>query len=83
MRSIGGTWVKQPDSDIGQFVRERRKFRGWSQQELADYVGVSRALVSDLEIGKPTLRMDGANAVLALFGKRLGLVDLDTPGSER
>ena len=71
------------DRDIGQFVRERRKFRGWSQQELADYVGVSRALVSDLEIGKPTLRMDGANAVLALFGKRLGLVDLDPPGSGR
>lgn len=75
--------MKQPGSDIGQFVRERRKLRGWSQQELADYAGVSRTLVSDLEIGKPTLRMDAANSVLALFGKRLGLVDLDAPGPER
>ena len=75
--------MMKSDRDIGQFVRERRKLRGWSQQELADYAGVSRALVSDLEISKPTLRMDGANTVLMLFGKRLGLVDLDAPGSER
>ena len=75
--------MKQPDSDIGRFVRERRQIRGWSQQELADYAGVSRAFVSDLEIGKPTLRLDTANRVLALFGKRLGIADLDVPGPER
>jgi len=83
MRPIGSRWVKQPDSDIGRFVRERRKVRGWSQQELADYAGVSRTLVSDLEIGKPTMRMDAVNVVLALFGKHLGVVDLAAPGSRR
>jgi len=31
----------------------------------------------DVERGKPTLQMDAVNRVLGLFGKRLGLVDLE------
>lgn len=38
-------------------------------------VGVGLRFVRDLEQGKKTLRMDKVNAVLALFGKELGIVE--------
>lgn len=60
---------------IGRFVRERRKARGWSQQELADAAGVGRRLVVEIEAGKPTLRLDAVQKVVGMFGKRIGLVD--------
>ena len=46
-----------------------------SQRELAELAGVGVRFVSELERGKPTLRMDAVNSVLAVFGKRLGVVD--------
>ena len=60
---------------IGEFVRARRKARGFSQDELADLAGVGRSFVSDLEQAKPTVRMDAVNKVLVVFGKTLGIVD--------
>lgn len=61
--------------DLGAFVRERRKANGLSQQALSELAGVSQPFLSELERGKPTLRMDAVNRVLAVFGKRLGVVD--------
>jgi hypothetical protein len=37
--------------------------------------GVGTRLISDLERGKPTMRMDAVNRVLAVFGKMLGTVE--------
>lgn len=60
---------------IGEFVRARRKAAGFSQGELGDLAGVGRRFVSELEQAKPTVRMDAANKVLAVFGKTLGVVN--------
>jgi len=60
---------------IGGFIRERRRARGWTQQDLADAAGVGRRLIVDIEAGKPTLRLDAVGKVVRLFGKRVGLVD--------
>ncbi len=66
-----------PDREsIAAFVRERRGAAGLTQQQLAELVGTGTRLISDLERGKPTLRMDAVNRVLAAFGKRLGPVDM-------
>ena len=66
-----------PDREsIADFVRERRGNAGLTQQQLAELVGTGTRLISDLERGKPTLRMDAVNRVLAAFGKRLGPVDM-------
>jgi transcriptional regulator with XRE-family HTH domain len=46
-----------------------------TQRQLAELAGVGARLVSELERGKPTLRMDAVNRVLAVFGKRLGAVE--------
>jgi len=61
---------------IGRFVRERRKARGWSQQDLADAAGVGRRLVVEIEAGKPSLRLDALQKVVHMFGKRIGLIDV-------
>jgi HTH-type transcriptional regulator/antitoxin HipB len=62
--------------DLGQWVRERRTANGMTQTELALLAGVGRRLVSELERGKASLQLAGVDAVLAVFGKRLGVEDL-------
>ena len=46
-------WLRS-DSDFGALVRSERKKRDWTQQELADRVGVSAVWMSQIERGKPT-----------------------------
>ncbi len=66
----------EPDREsLGGFVRARRKANGLTQRELADLAGVGVRFVSELEREKPTLRLDAVDAVLAVFGKRLGVVE--------
>jgi y4mF family transcriptional regulator len=60
---------------IGEFVRLRRKASGFTQGELGDLAGVGRRFVSELEMAKPTLRLNSVNKVLTVFGKTLGIVD--------
>jgi len=64
---------------LGTFVRARRKANGLTQAELGELAGVGTRFVSELERSKPTLRLDKVNRVLAVFGKRLGLVDAPRP----
>ena len=59
---------------LATFVRSKRKQYGLTQAQLADRAGVGLRFVRELEGGKPTLRMDKVNIVLALFGAELGPV---------
>lgn len=63
------------NSSIGGFVRERREARKLSQKELAELAGVGQRFVSELERGKPTVRVAEVDKVLAVFGKQLGIAD--------
>jgi len=74
----GGDDIPDRES-VGTFVRTRRKANGLTQAELGELAGVGTRFVSELERGKPTLRLDKVNRVLAVFGKRLGLVDAPRP----
>lgn len=60
---------------IGAFVRSRRRASRMTQRELGELAGVGTRFVSELERGKPTLRLSVVNKVLAVFGKSLGIVD--------
>lgn len=51
-----------------------------TQRELSEKSGVGLRFVRDLEQGKPTLRMDKVNQILAMFGAELGPVDLERSG---
>ena len=66
---------KQSVDAIGEFVRRRRTANGMTQRELGNLAGTGTRIVSEIERGKPTLRMDAVNAVLSVFGKMLGCVD--------
>lgn len=65
-----------PATILGIFVKENRRQAGLTQTQLALKAGVGLRFVRDLEQGKQSLRTDTLNKVLALFGKRLGPVDL-------
>lgn len=61
-------------NELGNYVKDRRKANGLTQRELAELAEVGTRLVSELERGKATLRMDAVNKVLKVFGKKLGMV---------
>ena len=44
--------------DLGDLIRERRKARNITQQELAALLGMSRKWVNELEQGNPSARID-------------------------
>ena len=71
---------KHPDREInhpiGSFVRQRRKASRMTQPQLAALAGVGLRFVVELERGKPSVRMDAVNSVLQVFGKTLGVVDM-------
>lgn len=59
---------------LSQFVKEKRKTLGLTQEDLSFKAGVGLRFVRDLEQGKQALMMDKVNQVLALFGHELGPV---------
>ncbi len=70
MSDLSSSSVQQ----IGRLVRSRRQANRLTQRELSELAGVGLRLVSELERGKVTLRMDVVNRVLAVFGLTLGAV---------
>ncbi|OQZ07137.1 MAG: hypothetical protein B6D36_01485 [Planctomycetes bacterium UTPLA1] len=63
------------NTELGAFVRTRRKASRLSQRELGELAGVGTRFVSELERGKSSVRLDAVSRVLAVFGKTLGVVD--------
>ena len=55
-------------------LKNLRKKYGLAQEDLALKCGVGLNFVRQLEQGKPTLRMDKVNQVLAMFGYELAPV---------
>jgi y4mF family transcriptional regulator len=56
---------------LSQFVKERRKSLGLTQEDLSFKAGVGLRFVRDLEQGKESLMMDKVNQILSLFGHEL------------
>ena len=53
---------------IAEFVKQKRKETGLTQEEFAMRSGLGLRFVRDLEQGKETVRMDKVNQALAMFG---------------
>lgn len=66
---------------IPQFIKSKRKPLKLTQ-ELAFKSGVGLRFMHELEQGKTTLRLDKVNQVLRLFGKQLGITDLERDNEE-
>lgn len=65
------------ETSIAAFIKERRKKFNLTQIDLAEKSGVGLRFVRELEQGKPTLRLDKVNQVLALFGHEVGAVPVN------
>ena len=53
---------------IADFIQQKRKEAGLTQEEFAMRSGLGLRFVRELEQGKPTVRMDKVNQALAMFG---------------
>lgn len=53
---------------IAQFIKEKRKEAGLTQEEFAMRSGLGLRFIRELESGKRTVRMDKVNQALAMFG---------------
>lgn len=62
------------NNSLADFIKEKRKQLGLTQPELAERSGVGLRFIRELEQGKPSVRLDKVNQVLALFGSQMGVV---------
>jgi y4mF family transcriptional regulator len=61
---------------VAEFVKERRKEAGLTQEEFAERAGVALTVVRKIEQGKTNLNMDKVNLVLKMFGHELAAVSM-------
>lgn len=57
--------------EFGRAIRTRRKAVGLTQSDLADAAGTSLRLVSEIERGKATARLESVLKLLAELGMQL------------
>ena len=55
---------------IAEFIKQKRKEVGLTQEEFAIYSGLGLRFVRELEQGKETVRMDKVNQALSMFGMK-------------
>ena len=55
-------------STISEFIKQKRKEAGLTQEEFALRSGLGLRFVRELEQGKETVRMDKVNQALSMFG---------------
>ena len=53
---------------IAEFIKQKRKEAGLTQEEFAMRAGLGLRFVRELEQGKEAVRMDKVNQALAMFG---------------
>ncbi len=58
-------------SELGTFIRNRRKQLGYTQAQLSDYSGISASFISNLENGKETTEIGKAMFLMQLLGLNL------------
>ena len=60
-------------AEIGHIVRAARRAQGLRQDQLAGAAGVGVRFLSELERGKPTVRLEKVLAVLDALGCRISI----------
>jgi y4mF family transcriptional regulator len=60
---------------LAGFVKEKRRYVGITQQELADKSGVALTVIRKIEQGKVNLSLEKVNQVIRLFGHELAPVN--------
>lgn len=60
---------------LSQFVKDKRKEFGLTQEDLSYKAGVGLRFIREIEQGKASLQMDKVNQVLSLFGHEMGPIN--------
>jgi y4mF family transcriptional regulator len=60
---------------LAEFVKERRKQVGLTQEEFSNRSGIALTVIRKIEQGKTNLNLDSVNQVLAMFGHEMAPVD--------
>jgi y4mF family transcriptional regulator len=60
---------------LAEFVKERRKEAGLTQEQFAERTGVALTVVRKIEQGQTNLNLDKVNLVLKMFGHELAPVN--------
>ncbi|MDQ2994512.1 MAG: type II toxin-antitoxin system Y4mF family antitoxin [Pseudomonadota bacterium] len=58
-------------NEIAVLIKLRRKQAGLTQMQLAEYAGVSKTVVFDIEHGKPTIQLDTLLKILRVLNIKL------------
>lgn len=61
--------------DFGKWIREQRLSRGWSQERLANKVGLKGPSIMRYESGTQWPPLDVAEAIINVLGGKLELTD--------
>lgn len=62
-------------SVLSDFVKNRRKQLGLTQEEFADKAGVALTVIRKIEQGKENLSLSKVNQVLQMFGHVIGPIN--------
>ena len=68
------TRVKNP-ADLGRVIREYRRKKGLTQQQLADHCGCSIMYLSNLERGKETAELGIAMRIVNILGLNMNICE--------
>ena len=60
--------AKDIQTRFGQRVKTLRKKRGWTQSELAEYLGLDRGYISELERGQRNITLATLDVIAKGFG---------------
>lgn len=60
---------------LSEFIKDKRKEEGLTQEEFADRAGVALTVIRKIEQGKENLNLSSVNQVLAMFGQVLVPMD--------
>ncbi|MEO6849478.1 MAG: type II toxin-antitoxin system Y4mF family antitoxin [Mucilaginibacter sp.] len=60
---------------LSDFVKQKRKEAGLTQEDFAARVGVALTVIRKIEQGKGNLNLEKANQVLKMFGHELAPAD--------
>ncbi len=66
-------------TSISQYLKQKRKDHGLTQEDLSLKSGVGLRLIREIEQGKTTMRMDKVQQILDLFGATLVIKEKNEP----
>jgi len=66
--------VIRNNKDLGEAIRLARKNKGWRQVDVAQKASVRQALISELENGATTAKLDTVIRVLAALDMDLSII---------